>query len=293
MNKERIITIKEKGQALLFVIVAVTIALSVGISVSTRALSSQKRISSSDTAIRVSNASEGGAEMMLGKNYSTLASLTNPSLTNLDCQTYVSPSSFLDNGKCVITYPSSPGDTITTKATVSVKGFSMNASDHYWFDLSPGMVKEIRLVGYGSTSLDVCWENKDTAIYTLSYNSSGGIKKGWFVDNDTNIPSGNISGFTEGIANHGYNACATISSANNKLVTNPYGLRIKALYDATRVHVYPSGGSFPIQGYKIASVGELATGGSKESRIVVVYKSFPYSSSIIDSALYSATGGIN
>jgi len=286
---------KEKGQALLFVVVAVTIALSVGVSVSTRTLSSQKRVASSDTAIRVANAAEGGAEMMLGQSYSFLASFT-PGPPNC-----ASVGLTLEGASCVLTYLPTSKDNITTKASVNAVGFSMNTSDHYWFDLSPGMVKDVRLVGYSDSGwsgsnhgIYVCWENPKAAIYTLSYNSSGNIKKEWFVSNHFTNTS-NTSGFSITSQNNGhakYTACASIH-----LVSSPYGLRIKTLYDSTRIHVYPgTNGSFPTQGYKIISKGELVSGGGgdvKETRVVAVYKSFPYAASIIDSGLYSAGGGIN
>lgn len=289
---------KQYGQALLFVVVAVTIALSVGVSVSTRTLSSQRRVASTDSATRVANAAEGGAEMMLGQTYTFLSSFTSGPP---DCPLGFSIDS--TNTKCVITYlPVLVGDKITTKATVDAKAFSMNTVDHYWFDLGLGMVKEIGLVGYTDSGwgglnhgIYVCWENPKSAIYALSYNSSGDLEKEWFVS-DHFTHSSDISGFTifsdSWYPGLGYTACAKIH-----LVSSVYGLRIKTLYDATRVHVYPgTSGTFPTQGYKITSVGELVSGGdsdAKETRVVVVYKSFPYAASIIDSGLYSATGGIN
>ena len=306
MSKNKTITTKtiikkdEKGQALLFVVVAVTIALAVGVSVSTRTLSSQKRVSSSDSATRVANAAEGGAEAALGKTYSVLSSLTSPSLTTAACQGYGFSTS--ENGKCVMNYPSSPGDKITTKATISVKTFTTNASDYYWFDLNLGTVKEIKLVDYPAQSwaspshgIYVCWDNKNAAIYAFSYDQFGkDMKKEYFVGSDFNNSS-NISGFTTATETNGHSEYAGCGRIN--LVSSPYGLRIKTLYEKTRVFVYPgSTGSFPIQGYKIASVGELTSGGEsdvKETRIVVVYKSFPYASSILDAGMYSATGVIN
>jgi hypothetical protein len=271
-------TKNEKGQALLFVVVAVTIALSVGVSISTRTLSSQRRVVSSDTATRVASAAEGGAEWALSRTYTELSALTSGTS---------------------ITYPPTSGDNITATATVSAKPFGMNASDSYWFDLSPGMVKEIRLLGYtdsGWTSpshgIYVCWENTAAAIYTLSYNSTGGIKKQYFVPSGFTGTSSNVSGFTSvGSNGYAYPSCAPIT-----LTSSPYGLRIKTLYSTTRIHVYPgTNGTFPNQGYKITSIGELVSGGSsdvKETRVVVVYKSFPYSASVLDAGFYS-TGSMD
>ena len=62
----------EKGQTLLFVIVAVTIALVVGVSVSTRTISSIRRVSRTDTSTRIIAAAEGGIENLLGRTYEQL-----------------------------------------------------------------------------------------------------------------------------------------------------------------------------------------------------------------------------
>jgi len=62
----------QKGQTLLFVIVAVTIAMAVGVAVSTRTIQSLKRVVRTDTSARVIAAAEGGIENLLGRNYSQL-----------------------------------------------------------------------------------------------------------------------------------------------------------------------------------------------------------------------------
>ena len=71
----------EKGQTLLFVIVAVTIAMAVGVAVSTRTIQSLKRVARTDTSARVIAAAEGGIENLLGRNYSQL----DGAIAVLDC----------------------------------------------------------------------------------------------------------------------------------------------------------------------------------------------------------------
>ena len=105
----------------------------------------------------------------------------------------------------------------------------------------------------------------------------------------------NTKGFTS-VTNGGHPEYAGCTQTQINLVSSAYGLRIRSLYAATRVHVYPVGGALPFQGYKITSIGEIVSGGLKdvkETRIVVVYKSYPYAASFIDAALYSASGAIN
>ena len=65
LNLNRFYILKADGQALLFVIVAMTVALAVGVNVSLRTLSSVSRTAQSDTSERVLAAAEGGAESFI------------------------------------------------------------------------------------------------------------------------------------------------------------------------------------------------------------------------------------
>ena len=74
------------------------------------------------------------------------------------------------------------------------------------------------------------------------------------------------------------------------LVGSPYGLRIKVLYNDSKVAVFPSSDdiSLPPQGYKFTSRGEIVTGsGSEEKATVIVHKSLPYASDIFDYGIYT------
>src|SRR3972149_3695556 len=81
---------KEWGQALLFVIVAMTVALAVGINVSLRTLSTISRTSQADTSERVLAAAEGGAEAFLKLSVGDLKTLSdaysNGTINNATCQ---------------------------------------------------------------------------------------------------------------------------------------------------------------------------------------------------------------
>ena len=75
----------EKGQTLLFVIVAVTIAMAVGVAVSTRTIQSLKRVARTDTSARVIAAAEGGIENLLSRTYSQLDKVADKPADQIDC----------------------------------------------------------------------------------------------------------------------------------------------------------------------------------------------------------------
>lgn len=281
---------KQNGQALLFVVVAVTIAMAVGVSVSTRTLDLVRRITRTDTSARVIAASEAGIERLLNQTEVFLDSLEadTPDCSQIDGSSYA-------GGKCVVTFPptSAAGDNITATAIVDAEKFKLNAPDHYWFNLDPGYVKEVNLNGYTENSIEVCWDNADTAVYFFSYSKPNGsstleMKKGGFYA--SNFPEDNkgaVSGFSqESQTRSEYVACGNVS-----LVGSPYGLRIKTYYSSTKIYVYPTGGatgSFPYQGYKLISKGELAVGNDvTDSKTINVYRSYSYSPSMFDYAIYT------
>lgn len=281
---------KQNGQALLFVVVAVTIAMAVGVSVSTRTLDLVRRISRTDTSTRVIAASEAGIERLLNQTEVFLDSLEadSPDCSQIDGSSYT-------GGKCVVTFlPSSgAGDNITATAIVDAEKFKLNAPDHYWFNIDPGYVKEVNLNGYTEESIEVCWDEDEAAIYFFSYSTPDGsntldMKKGGFYS--SGFPEDNkssVSGFSqEGQTRPEYVACGNVD-----LVDSPYGLRIKTYYSSTKIYVYPIGGesgSFPYQGYKLISKGELAVGNDvTDSKTINVYRSYSYSPSMFDYAIYT------
>ncbi|NMB91595.1 hypothetical protein GYA37_01965 [candidate division WWE3 bacterium] len=273
---------KQKGQTLLFVIVAVTIAMAVGVSVSTRTLDLTRRVSRTDTSARVLAASEGGIERLLTQSEAFLDSLetTNPDCAQAGGEPYT-------DGKCIISFSSSPEDKITSVAIIDAEKFKLNGPDYYWFDLDPGYIKEVNLEGYTSSKIEVCWDNKDAALYFFSYNKSSKIKKGGFYSEE--FPNKEVvSGLVQKTKTRTeHDACGDID-----LVSNPYGLRLKTFFASAKIYVYPTGGatgSFPYQGYKLMSKGELSIENDvTDSKTVNVYRSHLYAPSVFDYALYTS-----
>ena len=277
----------QKGQTLLFVIVAVTIAMAVGVSVSTRTIQSLKRVARTDTSARVIAAAEGGIENLLGRPY---GNLDDAMVANEEGCDAIEADTGPESGTCQYVFNEDISeDLISSRAVVRVEKIIFDEGEEFSFTLEPGSLKEVNLNPYGSSNIKICWDSDDSAIYYYSYNQDGEVLKGGIKPNplhscmsifdDRFVDEGGDLGTT-------YPQCKTVS-----LVGNPYGLRIKVLYNDSKVAVFPTNGyNLPPQGYKFTSRGEIFTGsGSEEKATVIVHKSYPYAPDIFDYGIYTPT----
>jgi len=301
MNKYKH-TDNEKGQALLFVVVALTVAMAIGMSVSTRTISSVRRSTSTDTSSRVYSAAEGGVEFFLNQPATVLDALSDGNTSGgADCPAGTAAHE-TNVGGCVITYTSATGDNITSRATVTVAPFTFNnptgAPNHYWFYVNSGEVKEVNLGGTYSGNLQVCWSSQDASItpdiYYQYYNSDGiqrkGILRNVSATNSAYEGTTAASLITAAVASPyptlDFTNCATVSIPNN----NIRGIRFKALYAPAKVGVFVLSGTLPNQGYTISSVGELFENEAiRTVKRLRVFRSFQYMPAIFDYAIYSDT----
>ena len=281
----------EKGQTLLFVVVAMTIALSIGINASVRTLSSLSRTSRTDTASRALAAAEGGIERYLTLSRKELED----AIDVLESGSGSCPEGDYDStaGACLIEFEGS-SDKIVSQAYVTVEEYT---PAYYPFSLESGQVKEINLYDYDAGSyysepdIEICWTSdpESDLLYT-SYNDNNGIQaRGGLqgvADSPTNPSSYETKGFDNtAVAGHdGYTSCNTVS-----IGTNIYGLRIRSVGGNSNVAVFPTGGApLPIQGFRIESIGRIKQDQAViASRAIKVVMTLPYLPASFDFALYS------
>lgn len=303
MNKNTVInTLKnESGQVLLFAVVAMSIALAIGVAVSSRTLSNLSRTSRTDTSSRVYAAAEGGIEAYLNysdKRLKELAdALVSGDLDDTDmCGADAVEGSGTELGGCRVLYEF-PGENIKAQAIVSVQEYKFNSNNNFLtFDLANNETKEVYLDGYANV-LNVCWSDTTSSpanvrpdMYLIFYNSTGVIRKtlvqGWGVNSSfyTNRPNNITRVLSNSGGTTGYNRCADITPP-----ASTYAMRVKALFDNAKVGVRPADtGSFPNQGFQIISKGELQQEDlTKSVRTVKVFKSLPYLPGVFDNAIYS------
>lgn len=292
----------EQGQALLFVVVAMTIALAVGVNASLRTLSSISRGSSTDTASRVGAAAEGGLERFLTKTVGEMRGTgSGDGLVDL-CSDYDIAITHSDD--CIVEFDPLPNDNITARAVITVEEYGAEETELY-FDLAVrGNVKEVNLDDASDPvdSVRVCWNGDDTDLYFSVYGYSDASPPEALHESGVLCGPSCVSGSVEGALNGSgsssgcgddgtYDTRITIPSAYFGDVVNAVGLRLVPLHADTHifVRILDSGtAGFPVQGYTITSVGELAgPSGITATKTLSVMRSLPYLPAVFDFGVFS------
>lgn len=287
--------LNKDGQALLFVVIGMSIALSVAINVSVRTISSLSRTSRSNTASRAIAAAEGGIERFLAFSLADLDSAL--SSGNCPSPTTNYTGSIDIEGDIVCTLPLSPvamSDNIKSEAIVSVEAYKPAS---YEFTLETGKVKEVNLEGYYD-DLFVCWESLDSAtdksdIYYVIYSedgietkagkksvsTSGNYSAGYYTGNGFNDTGVNSN------STYGYDSCVNIDGGSNF-----YGLRIRVLNAESRVGVFAeSGNELPLQGYIIRAIGKIVSDDETiATRSVSAVRTLPFAQGALDYAIFTS-----
>lgn len=283
------------GQALLFVVVALTIALAIGINASVRTITSLSRTSRTDTASRALAAAEGGIERYLALPVSRLEEFVK---YPQDCPEG-SPVE-IDDGEYVcrirfeLSDDSSDEEVLTSEAYISVRRYY---PDVYEFkNVQNNEVVEINLYDdaedefYGSNKIKICWNSDEDANITyMAYSADGVEASGGLTGNSTT----DISGFydvTSEPTEDSYNNCSEVELGFAGVEN--YGLRVRSIGGVSDIGIYPVGDIIPLQGYIIVSVGRvLQDQGVTATKKFEVLKTLPYFAGAFDQALY-VTGSI-
>ncbi len=266
----------QSGQALIFVVATMTVAMAVGVGVSLRNLSSISRTSRTDTSSRAQAAAEGGAENMLSRPESELKAFADSS-----------PQGGVDE---TIQFTPTTGDNVTAEAEITVEHYNVDATVGYIpLEIDEGQVSEVKLNGNGVT---VCWSSTsndvDTDLYFISYNDSGDMNKvGVESSQHRGFPSGYDTNFENSKSGKdGFDDCYDVSVPSDAIA-----LRIRSINETSRIGVY--GDNLPNQGYEITSVGKLSNveQGEEAEAVVRVVRSLPYMPGVFDFGVFSGSTG--
>ena len=252
----------EKGQALLIVVVVLTIALSVGISTSLRTLSSVSRTSTTDTASRVLAAAEGGIEHYLSLSTDELDDATS------DCTS---------DSPCTVDFPQNPNDPIISKAEVVVETYE-GSIDTFYTWVGAGDSTSINLGGY-SGDIDICWQGSSDVYYVMykGLNTSNWERGIICGDSDSSCKTGNVSGSvysdSSPCSDSGYRGIALNIPSGGDVK----GLVLIPLNDRVYFAIEPNNTGFSNDfGYRITSTGSLVQSGASITKTVTAYRSYPY-----------------
>ncbi len=234
LTKNKELRVKnEKGQVLVMAIIIMAIALAIGVTVSSRYMSTLKNISESDNSSRALAVAEAAIENILIIPQETLENYINYNNCGNNCVLEISGAS-----------------NYRARADVTLS-FAGSTSDPYNIKVYNGEVYQLSLDGYGSSSnIDVCWDNTASIYASYVYESSGNVLSNIFAFNPLGY-AGAINGFDEATSLHGHSNCFSVATEGT-----PKVLRVKPYNDDTIVHFVPSSGqNIPSQGILITSVG--------------------------------------
>ncbi|KKS16910.1 MAG: hypothetical protein UU77_C0010G0031 [candidate division WWE3 bacterium GW2011_GWC1_41_7] len=300
LNLNRFYILKADGQALLFVIVAMTVALAVGVNVSLRTLSSVSRTAQSDTSERVLAAAEGGAESFIKLSVGQLEAISDAfdtdTVADYLCDDAGDDVSYDPIRKeCLINYTGLGLDNVDAKAYVRVDEYPVvtGVNRGYEFRLEQDTLTEVAVV---SSTVQFCFSLEGAAgdIIYMFYGSNqlkgrGGFTTG-FVQTQPNQIDYSVSGFTfvnsaNSPSARGYTYCRNIN-----VPAAAKALRLRAVGGDIKVGVFNP--SLPVQGYQVTSTGELVQDGVVQiSRQVRVFKSYSYLPGIFDFGIFSNQAG--
>jgi hypothetical protein len=250
----------QSGQTLMVMIMLMTIAMFIGISVSSRFIKNIRLISATDNSVKATSIAEALVERILLIPSATLESY----ISNNNCGT-----------DCALTITDTTGQALTAVATLS---FSGNSTSSYAMKIMQDATSQVLLTGYPTgRSINICWNGSNSITGLYVYTQSGITKATPFAYNAAST-SHSENGFSPATANLGYANCFSISAAQT-----PIGLRLKSVYGEIDTYAIPEAGySIPIQGIQISSVGQAGDALKK----VVVIKSKPSAPAMFDYVLY-------
>ena len=223
----------EKGQTLIIAVIIMVIALAIGITVSSRFISTLRNISESDNSARALAVAEAAIENMLMVPQETLESYINYNNCGNNCVLEISGES-----------------NYRARADVTLS-FAGSTNDPYSIKVYDGEVYQLSLDGYGSSSnIDVCWDSDASVYASYVYESSGLILNDIFAYNPLGY-TGIINGFDEATSLHEHSSCFSVTTTGT-----PRVLRVKPYNDDSKMYFVPaSGQNIPSQGILISSVG--------------------------------------
>lgn len=296
-----------EGQALLLVILALSVGLIVAAVASQRTVTSILRFTLSDSAKRSQIMAESAAENYLLKDSSdleTLSGVCGSAILFTDAN--VLPAN--PDSRCVYV-PSGAGVGLTSKyrAVVAVDKYPVTVNEPVYLDIPRNDVGEVVISGYTGANVQVCWtgynDSGTTAIsdlYYFRYYTSGSnylldkryvkcsTSAPWCIITDSFLRTLDDSPSTSYVDG---NTCFTVTTSSGTKA-----LRFMSIHNTSKVKISPASGvALPYQGYRITTIGELTQSDPERNprKKVSVEVSFPYLPVGFDMAITSLTGTIS
>lgn len=256
----------QKGQTITAVIMIMLIALTIGVSVSTRFIKSLRMTSRTDTSSRAVAVAEAAVERMLDTDYQVLSDY----ISFGNCGT-----------TCTLQIIGADGVIATANVTLSFAG---GTSEPYPISLRENEVIEVSLEGYpDNDDLNICWDSPGegelpSVTGILIHGTDGNYQADAFAYNSIGSIYG-ANDFSEATSGSGYGHCALVNG-----VTDMVSVRVRSIYNDVNANVVSEAGvDLPSQGILISSIGTVVD----TERKVEVVLSNPYLPLPFDYMIYS------
>lgn len=223
----------QQGQTLIIVLMVMIVALTVGVTVSSRYIKTLRNLSESDNSTRALAVAEAAVERMLIVPTETLEDYINFNNCGANCVLEIyGDSNYAARADVTLSFTGSLGDFYETK-------------------VNEGEVYQLFLNGYASgSSLDVCWDDMASIYASYIYENSGVVLSDVYAYNPIGY-AGSENGFLEASPMHGYGNCFTVNTTGT-----PDVLRVKSYNEESYLYFVPaSGQTIPNQGILITAVG--------------------------------------
>ncbi len=256
-----------KGQTLIAIIFLSLLATLMGVSISSRFISSLRNYTGLDNSYKATAAAESVVEKLLLFNSDQLSEFIN---TN-NC-----------GSNCTYSVTDFTGQPISASATLS---FSGNSAEPFSLNLDQNDFGTVSLTGYASNStVSICWDGQTSIYGSYVYDSSGTLRAVPYSYNSVSSPYiGN--GFSNASASHGFANCFNVTTTGT-----PKFLRLKSYYGRTLIYVVPAVGMLiPTQGILIESTGRSAD----VTKVVRVLKTDPMALPFFDYAILQTASDSN
>ncbi len=223
---------RQQGQTLIIVIVIMVVALTIGVTISSRYIKTLRDISEGDNSSRALAVAEAAIENILLIPDETL-------------------NEYIASGVCDVCMLEISGESnYRARADVELSHAGLT-DDAYNLKVTEDNVYQLSLNGYSSGStLDVCWNGMASIYGSYIYQDGADFLSEIYAYNPIGY-SGSSNGFSEAEPKHGYDNCFEVN-----VTGTPHVLRVKPYNEDTFIYFVPATGeTIPSQGILITSVG--------------------------------------
>lgn len=289
--------LNQKGQTLIFVLLIMTVALAIGIAISSRTISTVRRTTNLDTSARALSAAEAAVEYYLTRSSSELDTLSGypPTGSNPSNVTTCTPTS-----TPATRYPSSGylDQDLNTFANVGIQRVGCMQNDQtFTIEVAQDKILELKTDNGsdGTASFQITVNSPtDVGLYFLELYSQSGqvqVRKRSVNLNNSTIISATSSNTPTTVSSNAYSYQTQVAGAGPSI--RPLLVRIlplKSVAGKTSITIRnTSNYTLPYQGHRITATGFVGSSQNSVNRAITAVRTIPALPTIFNFGVYANT----